>query len=96
MRSIGTRSHAKAPATDPQSAPSGHATYRLAATLAGMTGRGEPRPQPIEMLPTIAHLMDEGLADTSEQHATLLEARSKPWELDDALVNRSTRQRRGA
>jgi hypothetical protein len=43
------------------------------------------------MLPTIAHLIDEGLADTSEQYATLLEARSKPWVLDDALVNRSKR-----
>lgn len=56
-----------------------------------MTGRGEPRPQPIGMLPTIARMIDDGLADTSEQYATLLKARSKPWVLDDALVNRSKR-----
>jgi hypothetical protein len=56
-----------------------------------MTGRGEPRPQPIGMLPTIARLIDDGLSDTSEQYATLLKARSKPWVLDDALVNRSKR-----
>jgi hypothetical protein len=56
-----------------------------------MTGRGEPRPQPIGMLPTIARLIDDGLSDTSEQYATLLKACSKPWVLDDALVNRSKR-----
>jgi hypothetical protein len=56
-----------------------------------MDGLGEPRDQPIGMLPTIAHLIDEGLADTSEQHATMLEARPKPWVLDDALINRSKR-----
>jgi hypothetical protein len=43
------------------------------------------------MLPMIARMIDEGLADTREQYATLLEARSKPWVLDDALVNRSKR-----
>ena len=43
------------------------------------------------MLPTIAHLIDEGLADISEQYATMLEARPKPWVLDDALINRSKR-----
>ena len=43
------------------------------------------------MLPTIARMIDEGLADTSEQYTTLLEARPKPWVLDDALVNRSKR-----
>jgi hypothetical protein len=63
----------------------------LGATLAGMDGLGEPRDQPIGMLPTIAHLIDEGLADTSEQYATMLEARPKPWVLDDALINRSKR-----
>jgi hypothetical protein len=61
------------------------------ATLAGINGRGEPRHQPIARLPTIAHLIDEGLADTSEQYATLREARPKPWVLDDVLVNRSKR-----
>jgi hypothetical protein len=39
----------------------------------------------------IAHLIDEGLADTSEQYTTLLEARPKPWVLEDALVARSRR-----
>ena len=61
------------------------------ATLASVDGRGEPRHQPIAMLPTIARLIDEGLADTSEQYTTLLEARPKPWVLDDALINRSKR-----
>jgi hypothetical protein len=51
-----------------------------------MDGRGEPRNQPIGMLATIARLIDEGLAVTREQYATLLEARPKPWGLDDALV----------
>jgi len=56
-----------------------------------MDGLGEPRDQPIGMLPMIAHLIDEGLADTNEQCATLLEARHKPWVLGDALINRSKR-----
>ncbi len=51
-----------------------------------MDGRGEPRDQAIGMLATIARLIDEGLADTREQYATLLEARPKPRVLDDALV----------
>ena len=45
----------------------------------------------IALLPMIAHLIDEGLADTSEQYTTLLEARPKPWVLDDALITRSKR-----
>lgn len=43
------------------------------------------------MLATIARVIDEGLAGTREQYATLLEARPKPWVLDDALVARSRR-----
>jgi hypothetical protein len=43
------------------------------------------------MLATIAHLIDEGLTDAREQYATLLQARPKPWVLDDALVARSKR-----
>jgi hypothetical protein len=58
-----------------------------------MDGRGEPSHQPIGMPPTVAQLIDAGLADTSAQCATLLEARPKPWVLDDALVERSKRQR---
>jgi glutathione S-transferase len=56
-----------------------------------MDGRGEPRPQPIGMLPTIARLIDQGLTDTTEQYETLLKARPKPWVLDDATINRSKR-----
>ena len=56
-----------------------------------MDGRGEPRNQPIGMLPTIARMIDQGLTDTREQYETLLEARPKPWVLDDALVSRSKR-----
>ncbi|MEA2232348.1 MAG: hypothetical protein QOD83_2164 [Solirubrobacteraceae bacterium] len=52
-----------------------------------MDGRGEPRHQPIGILPTIARMIDQGLTDTQEQYETLLEARPKPWVLDDALVN---------
>lgn len=43
------------------------------------------------MLASIAMLIDEGLADSSQQYATMLEARSKPWVLDDALVSRCKR-----
>ena len=43
------------------------------------------------MLATIARVIDEGLSGTREQYATLLEARPKPWVLDDALVARSRR-----
>ena len=39
----------------------------------------------------IARMIDQGLTDTQEQYETLLEARPKPWVLDDALVNRSKR-----
>lgn len=52
---------------------------------------GEPNEQPIGMLPVIARLIDEGLADTSTQYATMLQARAKPWVLDDALIDRSKR-----
>ena len=56
-----------------------------------MDGRGEPRHQPIGMLPTLARLIDQGLTDTQEQYETLLQARPKPWVLDDATINRSKR-----
>ena len=58
-------------------------------TLAVMVGRGEPRPQPIEMLGTIARLIDQGFTDTQDQYTTLLKARPKPWVLDNATITRS-------
>jgi hypothetical protein len=56
-----------------------------------VTGRGEPRWQPISMLPTIALLIDEGLRDGREHYATLLEARPKPYVLDGATIERTKR-----
>ncbi len=51
-----------------------------------MTGRGEPSWQPISGLPVIASLIDGGLRDGREHYATLLEARAKPYVLDDATI----------
>ena len=56
-----------------------------------MRGRGEPNWQPISMLATIASLSDEGLRDAREHYATLLEARPKPYVLDDAMIARTKR-----
>ena len=56
-----------------------------------MRGRGEPNWQPISMLATIASLSDEGLRDAREHYATLLEARPKPYVLDDATIARTKR-----
>ncbi|MGI8413875.1 MAG: hypothetical protein ACR2QA_15570 [Solirubrobacteraceae bacterium] len=56
-----------------------------------MTGRGEPSWQPIGGLPVIASLIDGGLRDGREHHATLLEARPKPYVLDDATIARTKR-----
>jgi hypothetical protein len=44
---------------------------------------------PISMLPTIAGIIDRGLADAEEHYATLLPARDKPYVLDDATVERT-------
>ena len=46
------------------------------------------------MLPTIASLIDEGLRDGREHYATLLEARPKPYVLDDATIERTKRVHR--
>jgi hypothetical protein len=46
------------------------------------------------MLPTIASLIDEGLRDGREHYATLLEARPKPYVLDDATIERTKRVNR--
>jgi hypothetical protein len=43
------------------------------------------------MLATIASLSDEGLRDAREHYATLLEARPKPYVLDDAMIARTKR-----
>ncbi|MGO9958778.1 MAG: hypothetical protein ACLP50_22915 [Solirubrobacteraceae bacterium] len=43
------------------------------------------------MLPVIAQLIDEELADTRELYATLSDARSKPHVLDDQTVQRVQR-----
>jgi hypothetical protein len=59
-----------------------------------VNGRGEPRWQPISVLPTIASLIDEGLRDGREHHTTLLEARPKPHVLDDATIERTKRVNR--
>jgi len=46
------------------------------------------------MLPTIASLIDEGLRDGREHYATLLEARPRPYVLDDATIERTKRVNR--
>ena len=50
-----------------------------------------PRDQPIEMLPTIAKLIDESLAAAQEHYATLSQARAKPHVLDDSTLSRTER-----
>jgi hypothetical protein len=54
-----------------------------------MTDAASPNWQPISMLPTIAGIIDGELADAEEHYATLLQARDKPYVLDDATVERS-------
>lgn len=50
-----------------------------------------PKDQPIEMLPTIAKLIDESLAAAQEHYASLSQARAKPQVLGDATLSRSQR-----
>jgi len=50
-----------------------------------------PSWQPISMLPTIAGIIDGELADAEEHYATLLQAREKPYVLDDEIVDRTLR-----
>lgn len=59
-----------------------------AAAAARNQGRPkqEPIDQPIAMLPVIAKLIDEELADARELYATLSDARVKPHVLDDRTV----------
>jgi hypothetical protein len=48
----------------------------------------QPRWQPIKMIPTLAQHIDGMLASSQEQYETLLEARPKPYVLDNYTVNR--------
>ncbi len=48
----------------------------------------QPHWQPVTMLPTLAIHIDGMLEADLEQYETLLEARSKPYVLDDFTVNR--------
>ena len=54
-----------------------------------MTDDPAPHWQPLTALPFIASLIDGGLADGQEHHATLLSVRDRPYVLDDATVERS-------
>jgi hypothetical protein len=59
--------------------------------------RQQPQWKPIGMLPTLAQHIDGMLEADREQYETLLEARDKPYVLDDVTVSRVkqafTRQR---
>jgi hypothetical protein len=48
----------------------------------------EPNWQPISAIPLIAELVDGMLQDAEENFATLNEARSRPYVLDDATIDR--------
>jgi hypothetical protein len=50
--------------------------------------RPQPQWQPIGMLPTLARHIDGMLEADREQYETLLEAKPKPYVLDDATVAR--------
>jgi len=56
-----------------------------------MTDTTRPNWQPISMLPTIAGIVDGELADAEEHYATLLQVRNKPYVLDDATLERSSK-----
>lgn len=50
--------------------------------------RQQPQWRPISFLPTLAQHIDGMLQADVEQYETLLEAKPKPWVLDDFTVNR--------
>lgn len=54
-----------------------------------MVNKPEPNWQPIKNLPMIADVIDGQLTDVKEQYATLLEARDKPYVLNDVIVQRT-------
>jgi len=56
-----------------------------------MADNPTPNWQPISMLPTIAGIIDGELTDAEEHYATLLQAREKPYVLDDEIVDRTIR-----
>jgi hypothetical protein len=56
-----------------------------------VSARGEPTGQPISALSTIAMLTDDGLRDAQAHYETLLQARPKPYLLDDATIARVRR-----
>ncbi|MEK4504223.1 hypothetical protein [Bacillus sp. FSL R12-0069] len=51
----------------------------------------QPNWQPIQNLPIIANLIDGQSSDAKEQYINLLEARNKPYVLDDATIQRTIR-----
>src|SRR4051812_19761889 len=53
--------------------------------------RQQPQWQPISMLPTLAEHIDGMLAADLEQYETLLQAKPKPYVLDNATVDRVIR-----
>ena len=50
--------------------------------------RQQPQWRPVSFLPTLAQHIDGMLQADVEQYQTLLEAKPKPWVLDDFTVNR--------
>jgi len=52
---------------------------------------GSPSAQPLSMLPTLATIIDEQLANAREQHVSLLDVRDCPEVLDDDLLHRLLR-----
>lgn len=55
-----------------------------------MPNQSKPQPnwQPISALPTIAYAIDGMYAGVEQQYPTLLEAKQRPYVLDNATVNR--------
>ncbi|PGM88500.1 hypothetical protein [Bacillus cereus] len=53
-----------------------------------MTKKPEPNWQPISALSLIANMIDGQLEDAQDQYNTLLEARQKPYVLDEYTVHR--------
>lgn len=56
-----------------------------------MPGKPTPNWQPLSALPLVAHIIDGSLSSNEEQYQTLLQAKDRPYILDDALVARVIR-----
>ena len=54
-----------------------------------MNNKLQPNWQPIKNMSMIANLIDSQLTDAKEQYITLSEARSKPYVLNDSIVQRT-------